>query len=120
MRTSVCAGLGAGDMKIIDGQFIKVHISKLDRVAEKGLRMFRKPFCRCSRFMTFGATFLKFTYYFRIRLCFADFFKYRLCGLSLCIQHDSFLFNFVFSCRFCLSAFHSSNSLFPSSVSKSD
>ena len=63
-------------------------------------------------FLTFGATFLKFTYYFRIRLCFADFFKYRLCGLSLCIQQDSFLFNFVFSCRFCLSAFHSSNSLF--------
>ena len=26
--------------------------------------MFRKPFCRCSRFMIFGATFLKFTYYF--------------------------------------------------------
>ena len=25
--------------------------------------MFRKPFCRCSRFMIFGATFLKFTYY---------------------------------------------------------
>ena len=38
--------------------------------------MFRKPFCRCLRFMTFGATFLKFTYYlifFRIRLCFAEF-----------------------------------------------
>lgn len=25
--------------------------------------MFRKPFCRYSRFMTFGSTFLKFTYY---------------------------------------------------------
>lgn len=89
MRTSVCAGLGAGDMKIIDGQFIKVHISKLDRVAEKGLRMFRKPFCRCLRFMTFGPTFLKFTYYFiffRIRLRIADLLKYRLCGLSLWFQ----------------------------------
>lgn len=60
------------------------------------------------------------SYFFRIRLFIADLFKYRLCGLSLCIQQDSFLFNFVFSCRFCLSAFHSSNSLFPSSVSKSD
>ena len=44
----------------------------------------------------------------------ADLLKYRLCGLSLWFQHDSFLFNFVFSCRFCLSAFHSSNSQCPS------
>ena len=27
------------------------------------MRIFRKPFCRCSRFMIFGSTFLKFTYY---------------------------------------------------------
>ena len=64
---------------------------------------------------------LTFLYIFiRIRLSFADFSKYRLCGLSLCFQQDFSLFNFVFSCLFCLSAFHSSNSLFPSSVSKSD
>ena len=58
------------------------------------------------------------SYFFRIRLFIADLFKYRLCGLSLCIQQDSFLFNFVLSCRFCLSAFHSSNSRIPSSLLK--
>ena len=55
----------------------------------------------------------------RIRFYIAGFLKYRLCGLSLCSQQDFSLFNFVFSCLFCLSAFHSSNSLLPSSVSKS-
>ena len=85
------------------------------------MRFSASPFCRCSRFMIFGATSLIWLFYIlfiRIRLCFADFFKYRLCGLSLCIQQDSFLFNFVFSCRFCLSAFHSSNSRIPSSLLK--
>ena len=33
------------------------------KVKWKGLRKFRKPFCRCSRLMTFGSTFLIWLFY---------------------------------------------------------
>ena len=47
-------------MPIGDGFGLSFKFKKI-----KGLRNIRKPFCRCSRFMIFGSTFLKFTYYLR-------------------------------------------------------